>query len=29
MMQHLVALLAEHGLWLVFGGVLLERQGMP
>ena len=29
MMQHLVALLAEHGLWLVFGGVLLERLGMP
>ena len=29
MMQQLVALLAEHGLWLVFGGVLLERLGVP
>jgi len=29
MMQHLLSLLAEDGLWLVFGWVLMERVGMP
>ncbi|HEX4325620.1 MAG TPA: DedA family protein/thiosulfate sulfurtransferase GlpE [Burkholderiales bacterium] len=29
MMQHLVSLLAENGLWLVFGWVLMERIGVP
>ncbi len=29
MMEHLVALLAQHGLWLVFVWVLVERIGLP
>ena len=29
MMQDLVSLLAVHGLWLVFGWVLMERAGVP
>ncbi|MDB5806868.1 MAG: Sulfurtransferase [Betaproteobacteria bacterium] len=29
MMQHLLSLLAEDGLWLVFGWVLMERIGVP
>jgi len=29
MIAHLVALLGQHGLWLVFGWVLVERLGLP
>jgi membrane protein DedA with SNARE-associated domain/rhodanese-related sulfurtransferase len=29
MMQHMMSLMAHHGLWLVFGWVLMERIGVP